>query len=164
MNKTIIKTWSLGYPKAKEKARKIYSKIGRIKCPALNDEYISFSRKGFDHLTHRGRIPRTRSEQKRRFVLLKYAENIVKNPKAIILYREKKLKRKTGRTNKYGKNILIDSKAKFWTFVENIDSCKIKIVTMQINNGVKKFWSIMGDNVTSRPAKKVKNTKKSPKK
>ena len=30
-----MKTWSLGYGKAKIKAKAIYSKIGRIQCPAF---------------------------------------------------------------------------------------------------------------------------------
>ncbi|MFC1756615.1 hypothetical protein ACFLZC_00435 [Patescibacteria group bacterium] len=75
-----MRTWNLGYKKAKEKAKKVYSKIGRIQCPALNNEFVSFSRLGFNHIMRKGRIPRTRNEQKRRFKLLLFAENIIKNP------------------------------------------------------------------------------------
>ena len=75
----------LGYEKAKQQAKQIYSKIGRIKCPALGDEYVLFTSAGFDHLLRKGRIPRTRNEQKRRFTLLPYVEKIIKNPTAKII-------------------------------------------------------------------------------
>ena len=138
------------------KRKRIYSRIGRIQCPALNKRYVSFSRNGFDHLMYknRGRVPRPKVEQKKRFVLLKYAEKIITNPKATILYREKEIKRRTSKTNKYGKNILITSKAQFWTFVDEVGSCRIKVVVVKINNGIEKFCSIMGDNVQTKKRKK----------
>ncbi len=43
----MITTWKTGYRTARKRAEKIYSKIGTIQCPALNDEIISFSRWGF---------------------------------------------------------------------------------------------------------------------
>lgn len=103
---------------------------------------------------NRGRVPRPKVEQKKRFVLLKYAEKIITNPKATILYREKEIKRRTSKTNKYGKNILITSKAQFWTFVDEVGSCRIKVVVVKINNGIEKFCSIMGDNVQTKKRKK----------
>ena len=151
-----MKIWRLGYREAKQKAMSIYFRVGRIKCPALDNKYISFNRKGFDHLIHKGRIPRSKIEQKKRFVLLKYIEKIIKNPKATILYREKDIKHKTGKANKHGKNVLVNAKAKYWTFVENINSCKIKLVIVQINSGMKKFCSIMGDNIQLNKCDKTK--------
>src|SRR3990167_3052443 len=91
-NSIIIKTWGVGYEKSKKKAKKIYTRIGRIPSPALNGEYVAFTSAGFSHLVRKGRIPRTRNEQKRRFVLLPYAESIIKNPKAVILYRSNEVK------------------------------------------------------------------------
>jgi len=139
----MIKTWSLGYKKARKRAEKIYSKIGTIQCPALND-IISFSKWGFKHLIYKGRIPRTRGEQKRRFVLLPYATQIIKNPQAIILYEEKEIEYKPNKI----------SQARFWAFVEEIKNCKVKVVIMQVGIGNKKFCSIMGNNVkTKKPPK-----------
>jgi hypothetical protein len=139
-----MKTWNLGYKKSKEKAKKIYSKIGRIPCPALNGEFVSFTRAGFTHLLRKGRIPRTRNEQKRRFALLSFAEKIIKNPEAVIIYRQEEIKEKV---NRYGEKILLARMANFWTFVEKINDCLVKIVIRQVNNGRKHFFSIMSDNI-----------------
>ena len=65
-----MKTWKFGYEKSKKKAKKIYSKIGRVTCPALGDDSVAFNSKGFNHLVRKGRIPRKKNKQKRRFVLL----------------------------------------------------------------------------------------------
>ena len=60
-----MKTWSLGYGKAKIKAKAIYSKIGRIQCPAFGGEHVSFTSEGFNHLMRKGRLPRTKMSRKR---------------------------------------------------------------------------------------------------
>jgi hypothetical protein len=148
-----MKTWNLGYEKSKQRAKKYYSKIGTIRCPALGDSYVSFSRTGFNHIIRKGRIPRTRNEQKRRFVLLKYVEDIIKNPKAFIIYRKETIKEKV---NRHGEKILIESTAHFWTLVDKIEDCNIKVVIMQRNNGDKKFFSVMGDQVKINNKRKKK--------
>ena len=134
----------LGYEKAKQQAKQIYSKIGRIKCPALGDEYVFFASAGFDHILRKGRIPRTRNEQKRRFTLIPYAENIIKNPTAKMTYRKLDVKEKI---NRHGEKILIESVAHFWTFEEKINDCIVKIVVRQLENKNKHFFSVMGDNI-----------------
>ena len=140
----MIKCWSLGYEKAKKKAKGIYSKIGQIPCPALNDD-VYFNSKGFRHLVRKGRIPRPRNEQKRRFVLLKYAEKIIKNPKAKIFFRQEERKIKIDR---HGEKLLTTKMVNFWTFVEEIEDCKVKVVIGQFGQRAQKnFVSIMGDNV-----------------
>jgi len=154
-----MKTWGVGYEKSKKKAKEIYSKIGRIKCPALSNEYISFSRIGFNHLIRKGRIPRPRNEQKRRFVLLPYIEEIIKNPEAKIFYKHKRIKYKA---NRHGEKILIESEADFWIFAQEIKSCIVKVVIRQLGNGNKHFLSVMGNSVEID--NKTKKNKKSPKK
>ncbi len=152
----------MGYKKAKEKAKRIYSKIGRILCPALNNEYVSFNAAGFNHLMRKGRIPRTRNEQKRRFVLVSYVEKIIKNPRANILYQRKEIKEKL---NRYGEKILITSTANFWTFIEKINDCVIKVVVRQKERGNKHFLSVMGDNIRiNRKNANKRKIKKSPNK
>lgn len=134
----------LGYEKAKQQAKQIYSKIGRIRCPALGDEYVFFTSAGFNHILRKGRIPRTRNEQKRRFTLIPYVEEIIKNPAAKIIYRKTEVKEKV---NRHGEKVLIESMAHFWTFVDKIDDCAIKVVIRQLENKNKYFFSVMGDNV-----------------
>ncbi len=139
-----MKTWGIGYEKSKEKAKDIYSKIGRIECPALSNEFVTFSRVGFNHLVRKGRIPRTKNEQKRRFTLIPYIEGIIKNPKAKVLYREKTIKYKA---NRHGEKILIESKAKFWAFEEKVERCRIKVIIRQLGDGNKHFFSVISDEV-----------------
>ena len=143
----------LGYEKAKQQAKQLYSKIGRIKSPALGDEYVFFTSAGFDHILRKGRIPRTRNEQKRRFTLLPYVESIVKNPTAKIVYRKTEVKEKA---NRHGENVLIESVAHFWTFIEKFDDCTIKVVVRQLENKNKHFFSVMGDNVKIIKKKKTR--------
>lgn len=142
--KNCIKTWGIGYEKSKNKAKKIYSQIGRIECPALSNDSILFSRVGFNHLIRKGRIPRTRNEQKRRFVLIPYIEKIIKNPEAKIIYREKTIKYKA---NRHGEKIVIESQAKFWAFIENIESCRVKVIVRQLGDGHKHFFSVISNDV-----------------
>ncbi|MFH1129437.1 MAG: hypothetical protein V1686_01755 [Patescibacteria group bacterium] len=140
----MIKTWPLGYKEARRRAKKIYSKIGRIQCPCLDNEYISFNRDGFDHLVYKGRISRTKNEQKKRFVLIEYAEQIIKQSTSYS-YEEREMERKI--LNKYRQRILVKSKARFWTFSLSIKGCEVKLVVIQIGEGFKRFCSIMGDKV-----------------
>ena len=151
-----MKTWNFGYEKSKKLAKKIYSKIGRIPCPVFPDELISFTSDGFNHLIRKGRIPRTKNEQKRRFALVPYIEEIIKNPQ-IITFRKTEEKYTV---NRHGKNIKITSVANFWTFHNKIKDCNIKIVIRQIQNGQKQFQSIMSDDIKIRRGKKLKNKAK----
>lgn len=156
----MIRAWSLGYKKAREKAKNIYSKIGRVQCPVFNDEFVSFTSNGFRHLVRKGRIARTKNEQKKRFVLLKHAERMVKNPtyRLKIEFEEKEL---IERVNRFGTKVLVKKKAKAWTLIENIDDCTVKLVIGQVDGRGKEFLSIMGDNVQIRPVrnKRIKKQK-----
>lgn len=139
-----MKTWGLGYDKAKDKAKQIYSRIGTIPCPIFNDEGISFTSRGFTHLMRKGRIPRTRNEQKKRFKLLEFAERMVKSPlqRATIEFEETEIVEKM---RKFGSPILVKKKAKAWTIVEEIEGCRVKLVISQVEGRQKEFLSIMGD-------------------
>lgn len=128
------------YRKEKAKAKKLYNKIGRIPSPALSGDHVAFTSKGFTHLIRKGKNPRPRREQIKRFTLISYAEAIVKNPKAVLVYRTHETKY---RANRYGEKILITSTAHFWTFKETIGNRTIKVVIRQLNQGQKHFFSIM---------------------
>ncbi len=157
-----MRTWPLGYEKSKQKAKALYSKIGRVQSPALNDEQVSFTNEGFNHLLRKGRIPRPKNEQKRRFVLTPYIEKIIRNPKANIRY-----ERRNTRIiiNRHGEKILVQSIADFWVFTEKIDDCIIKVVIRQLNpNGFKHFMSVMGNNVQIDKKARNKFESKKPRK
>jgi len=145
----------MGYFEIKQQAKKIYSKIGQIPCPSLGGEYVKFNRLGFNHLIRKGHVPRPKSEQKRRLLLLKHAEQIVKNPKAKIYFRQTEEKYFI---NRHGQKILTTSIAKFWTLVETIEKKKIKLVVRQLGDGQKHFLSIME---SDRHKKYVRHQQKS---
>lgn len=144
----------MGYFEIKQQAKNVYSKIGRLPCPALGGEYVTFNRLGFSHLLRKGHVPRPKSEQKRRLFLLKYAEQIVKNPKSKIYFRQTEEKYFI---NRHGQKILTTSIAKFWTFIEDVDNKKIKLVIRQLGSGQKHFLSIMEDNRHKKRARHQQN-------
>jgi hypothetical protein len=113
----------MGYKACRKWAKKFYKNIGSIICPALDNQYISFNNIGFNHLIRKLSV-RSRNEQKRRFLLLPKVESIIKNPKAVIVYRKEE--------NKI-----------YWTFVHFTDSKRIKVVIRQVGGGSKHFYSIM---------------------
>ena len=93
------------------------------------------------------------NEQKKRFVLLEYVELIVRNPEAKIIYREQERKIEI---NRHGEKLFKTSTIYFWTFLEKIEDCNVRVVVSQINNGGKHFFSVMGDNVViSKKSKKA---------
>ncbi len=155
-----MKTWGLGYDKSKAKAKEIYSKLGRIECPALGGELVAFTSAGFNHLIRKGRIPRPKNEQKRRFALIPQIERIIKNPQAVILYKRQETR---DVVNRHGDKITIQSVADFWTFVERVGGCEIKVVVREIvGRSSKHFLSVMGDGVAidNRKPKKHKKPQK----
>jgi hypothetical protein len=133
----------MGYNSCKKWAKKFYKKIGAIISPALDDQFVYFNNTGFNHLIRKLSI-RSRTEQKKRFLLLPKVESIIKNPKAIIVYRkeEKKFLSKWKESK-----FLKESSFHYWTFVCFTDSKKIKVVIRQINNGCKHFYSVMDKKV-----------------
>jgi len=123
------------YEAAKKKAKGLYSKIGRVWCPALND-YVVFNSEGFRHLIWKEGKHRFKSEQKRRFALISCAEEILKNENANLSYRE---------TN----NAV---RVRFWAFTEKRDDKAIKLIVRQQDGGRKHFLSIFETN--KKPTRK----------
>ena len=66
------------------------------------------------------------------------------------------------KVNRHGETITLTSLASFWTFVEKINSCTVKVVISQFREGgQKEFISIMGDDVEITQSNlSNKNTKK----
>ena len=141
-----MRTWKLGYEKAKKKALETYSSIGILQCPALGGEAVHFTRIGFSHLVRKGKNPRTRTEQKKRFVLVQHVTKILSNPDVAIEYRKEE---RVILVDRRGEKIVATSVAEFWTCVEKIEDCTVKVVVRQLDTGgPKHFFSVMGDNVT----------------
>jgi hypothetical protein len=154
---TLMKAWKLGYEKAKQKAKAIYVAIGNVQCGAFDGEFVYFTGVGFNHLMRKGRIPRTRNEQKKRFVLIPYVKKIIQNSRTVIEYRQTT---ETIKINRHGKKTIVSSKAEFWTFDEKVNDCIVKVVIRQLGTGgPKHFFSVMGDHVAIN--KRISRNKKS---
>ncbi len=142
------------YENLKQETKKIYSRIGTISCPILNDETVTCASEGFRHLLRKGRVPRSRSDQVRRLFLVKHIKDILQNP-----YVSVKHERSEARTvvNQHGDKQSVYSVADFWTLSMNIDGNSIKLVVRQFPpNGKKHFLSIMdSDNKKSRKKRDV---------
>jgi hypothetical protein len=124
---------------AKKFAHGFYSTIGRIKCPALNDEYIAFNAKGIHHVINKK--SRTKDEVVARLSYLQYVESIISDPFAKIDFRQKKEKEYLKKNGLYQ---LYEVVSQYWTFTKPIDATlKIKVVIRQVEQGGKYFYSIM---------------------
>ncbi|HUC31303.1 MAG TPA: hypothetical protein VMR99_01275 [Candidatus Paceibacterota bacterium] len=116
-----------GYKKTKQEARELYTKIGRVWCPALN-EYINFNRVGFEHLMRRGMKWRSKDDQIRRFRLLRYAKNIIRDEGSVLVQRDKE-------------NVS-NTLTRFWAVTKKMDDRSIVVIIRQTKMGQKHFLSI----------------------
>lgn len=120
-------------------ACEFYSTIGRIKCPALNDEYVAFTSKGIGHILYKASMDR--KEIMERLSYLRHAEPIITDPYAKIDFRKK---REKVFLKKKGEYKLYEVESQYWTFKKEISpSLIIKVVLRQVEQGGKYFYSIM---------------------
>jgi hypothetical protein len=115
------------YEDAKDKAETFYKSIGKIWCPALED-FIIFDDAGFLHLIGKSRVPRPKSEQRRRFFILRYVKDIL------------------GAKEPFSTDVLFAGgvPVRYWKFIDIREGNTIKIVIRQIDNRQKYFLSIYG--------------------
>jgi hypothetical protein len=128
-----------GYQDIFLRAKKYYFSIGRVRCPLLNNEWVYFSRSGFDHLIRKGRYPRPIQDQLRRFYLLPHATRALEKAESC----EYRFLRRMTKGRKHKRKILIRTMVHFWTLSCIINRQKIKVVVLQENEGKKYFLSIM---------------------
>jgi hypothetical protein len=122
------------YGEAKRRAKEGYREIGRVWCAKLGD-HISFTRVGFQHLVRKGRRPRSRQNQIRRFFLLSFIRSVLADPAAQVAYEEKTC---TDRL----------PCAKFWAITGKQNNKKITVIIRQIEAGKKHFFSIYDQKIT----------------
>jgi hypothetical protein len=126
------------YKEIRKNAEAIYAKIGEVWCAALGD-YVTFNSAGFRHLIRRDRRWRPHNDQKRRFLILPYAESIITAANVKVICRVGE--------NASGKVI------KFWAITGLRDCRKITVIIRQVGAGKKHFFSIY-DQKTARQAKR----------
>jgi hypothetical protein len=115
------------YDDAKYKAETFYKSIGKIWCPAL-DDFIILDDVGFSHLIKKGRLPRPKGEQKRRFFILRYMKNILSTKEPV-----------STDVSSVSKVLV-----RYWKFIDTQEGNTVKIVIRQFNNEEKRFLSIYG--------------------
>ncbi|MBU2635157.1 hypothetical protein KJ841_01620 [Patescibacteria group bacterium] len=129
------------YQIIRKNAYNFYRKIGRIRCPALNNEFVHFNAEGFNHLIYkRKRSERNKNDQIMKFKLLPKAKHIIEISTTYQEYDEslteidrKKFKKKVRET------VIVN----YWGFIAIIKNYRVKVIIRQIGNGQKHFWSVM---------------------
>ena len=114
------------YEGAKQKAKEFYGKIGRIRCPVIND-YIVFNSIGFRHLTQKRGIFRTKKEQRKRFALLWLVRKILKD---------------TGANVKYEQRRIGGSHIDYWIFTAKRGGKVIRLVARRFGSGKIHFLTV----------------------
>jgi len=129
------------YEKVKEDAANFYKMIGRVRCPALNDEYVHFTSEGFNHLIYKNeRRERDRGVQIMKFKLLSKAKVLVSTSST---YQEYDESLREARRKQKKKVVSGTCVVRYWGFVAIIKDYRIKVVVRQLGNGQKHFWSVI---------------------
>lgn len=129
------------YEKIREDTNNFYKNIGKIYCPAFNNEPVFFTSEGFNHLIYKSeRKERNKEVQIMKFKLLPKAKELIQisttyqefdeSLKEVIRKRNKKLTKET-------------AIAKYWGLIAIIHNTRIKVIIRQIGNGQKHFWSVI---------------------
>jgi hypothetical protein len=118
------------YEEAKRKAKELYGNINQVWSPAIGG-YVIFNQAGFKHLVRRSGVQRPKSEQKRRFVLLFYIEEILTDHTATFVHETKDIE---------------GAMTELWIFSKSIDIMLITVVVRRIGSGKIHFFSIYAKN------------------
>lgn len=129
------------YKKLREDADNFYLKIGKVYCPAFNNEPVYFNSKGFNHLIYKsGHTERNRSVQIMKFKLLPKVKKIIQISTTYQEYEESLIEIERYKFKKKNKETVT---VKYWAFVAIIQDTRIKVIIRQLGNGQKHFWSVI---------------------
>ena len=147
------------YSELRKEAKNLYKTFGRIKCPALGNDWVHFTSEGFNHLIYRiKKQERHKSVQIMRFELLNKAKELLEKTTTVQEYEEyfnqlevRMFKRKQLKNVKFCD----------WGFISIIGKFRIKVVVRKIRDGERKFHSVIPAWSTEyyRDIKIVRNTK-----
>ena len=130
-----------GYEQIRSDALKDYSSYGKVRCPALGNEFVHFVSEGFNHLVYkRAKKPRDERVQVMRFRLLPKAKTLVEVSSTFQEYEEDY---EYVMVNRHGKHVKENVLIKSWGFIGIIKKFRIKVVVQQIGNGQKQFYSVV---------------------
>ncbi len=131
----------LNYEALRDKASRYYHQIGKIICPALENEYVHFTSAGFKHLIFKGNFSkRNKKEQIARFKLLPLAVRMVR---LATIYQE---------IDQAIQKITDEEKlVYYWCLAGILDKRKIKVIIRQVGeNEPKHFWSVIPDWISNK--------------
>ena len=122
------------YNALRAEAEDLYRSFGAVKCPALQNQTVSFTSEGFNHLIYR--IPkqeRHKRVQIMRFEMLTKAKDLLELTTTIQEYEEYFRQVKQWRHKQHH---MANVKVRDWGFFGIIRGFRIKVVVRQIGNGM----------------------------
>jgi hypothetical protein len=137
------------YIKIKEDSRTYYHQIGKVRCPALENDFIHFTSEGFNHLVFKGnRKERDKGEQIARFKLLPLAAKLIS---LATTYQQTEQTLQEFRVEKFKKTIHESKVVTYWGIIGILDNRKIKVIIRRVGeHGQKHFWSVIPSWVTNK--------------
>jgi len=121
------------YTKARKKAEKLYSSYGKIRCPAIDNEFVNFTSEGFNHFLYSApKKPRDKRSQMERFRLLPKGREIIE---ISTTYQEYEEEYKYMKVNRHGRYMDESVLVRAWGFIAMIKNSRVKVVLTQQGNG-----------------------------
>lgn len=128
------------YQTVKKNAEAYYKKVGRVRCPALNQEFVHFTSEGFHHLQFSKGIERSKDEQMTKMGLITHAVHLV-GLTTTIQEQDECLEMVRIKMKKKREEVAMT--VRFWAFVAIVRGKKIKVVVRQVGKGQKHFYSVI---------------------
>ncbi|MFA4937571.1 MAG: hypothetical protein WC575_04810 [Patescibacteria group bacterium] len=123
----------------RKRAEEEYEKIGKVKCPYLND-YVNFNTIGFQHLLFKDwNKTRLRTEQYIRLKLIKLAPLVISKSHTLQEFDECKIFIRQKINSRWESRIKI---VRYYVFVAIINEARIKVIVKGIEGGGKIFYSL----------------------
>ena len=129
------------YSEIRKQTVELYNSFGKICCPALGNELVHFTSKGFNHLVYKTKKkPRDLRVQIMKFELLGKAKFIIEKSTTFQEYEEyfDYLP-----VEKFGKKGYENTTVRCWGLVAIVKKFRVKVVIRQIGNGKKEFYSVI---------------------
>jgi hypothetical protein len=132
----------------REDAERLYQKVGKIPCPAFENDLVYFSAEGFNHLVYKdSRTERLKQDQITKFKQLDRAVELVRLTTTYQEYEERLLDVWVKRHKKRAQETKL---VRYWGLIAIIRRSKIKVIVRQIGDGQKHFWSVIPNWTTNQ--------------
>ena len=120
-------------------AEEEYAKIGKVRCPYLQDE-VHFNRVGFEHLLFKEwNKSRSRLEQYVRLKLLRLAPLVVSRSHTLQEFDERKMFVRQKINSRWESHMKL---VRYYAFVAIINEARLKVIVKGVDGGAKLFYSL----------------------